>query len=84
VSAAAAAAAAAVPADPIPRALLSVDPTFEFLKGWSPIQGLLHLREALAGRGSPLSPDRFLFESVGQVHLIKWTQEGAASTADLT
>eukprot|EP00775_Hariotina_reticulata_P005491 gene5491-5726_t len=62
--------------DPIPRALLSVDPTFELLKGWSPVQGLLHLREALAGRGSPLSPNRFLFESVGQVHLIKWTQEG--------
>jgi hypothetical protein len=60
----------------VPRALLSVDPTFELLKSWGAVQGLLQLRQLLAGEGSPLSPGRFLFESVGQVHLIKWTPEG--------
>lgn len=62
--------------DPVPRAMLSVDPTFEMLKEWSAVKGLLHLRGLLAGQGSPLSPGRFLFESVGQVQLIKWTPEG--------
>lgn len=67
--------------DPVPRALLSVDPTFELLKGWGAVKGLLQLRELLAGAGSPLSSSRFLFESVGQVHLIKWTPEGAGAAA---
>lgn len=62
--------------DPVPRAMLSVDPTFEMLKEWSAVKGLLQLRGLLAGEGSPLSPGRFLFESVGQVQLIKWTPEG--------
>jgi hypothetical protein len=61
----------------VPRALLSVDPTFELLSSWGAVQGLLQLRQLLAGEGSPaLSPGRFLFESVGQVQLIKWTPEG--------
>jgi hypothetical protein len=62
----------------VPRALLSVDPTFELLSSWGAVQGLLQLRQLLAGEGSPLSPGRFLFESVGQVQLIKWTPEGEA------
>lgn len=61
--------------DPVPRALLSVDPTFELLKRWSGFQGLLQLR-GLLSPGGPVSPDRFLFECVGDVHLIKWTPEG--------
>lgn len=62
--------------DPVPRAMLSVDPTFEMLKEWSAVKGLLQLRGLLAGEGSPLSPGRFLFETVGQVQLIKWSAEG--------
>lgn len=62
--------------DPVPRALLSVDPTFEMLKEWSAVKGLLQLRGLIAGEGSPLSPGRFLYEAVGQVQLIKWTPEG--------
>ncbi|WIA13252.1 hypothetical protein OEZ85_006841 [Tetradesmus obliquus] len=69
--------------DPVPRALLSVDPTFELLSSWGAVQGLLQLRQLLAGQGSPLSPGRFLFESVGQVHLIKWTPEGGSEVVPL-
>ena len=62
--------------DPIPRALLSVDPTFEMIKQWDTAKALLQLRERLVGKGSPLSTDRFLFETVGELYLIKWTPEG--------
>jgi hypothetical protein len=62
--------------DPVPRALLSVDPTFQALKQWSPVRGLLALRGALLGEGSPLSSSRFLFEAVGDVYLIKWEPSG--------
>jgi hypothetical protein len=63
--------------DPVPRALLSADPTFELARRIGAVKGLLALRELLAGAGAALSPGRFLFEAVGQVHLIKWTPEGA-------
>eukprot|EP00879_Flechtneria_rotunda_P013120 GHRR01013703.1.p1 GENE.GHRR01013703.1~~GHRR01013703.1.p1 ORF type:complete len:350 (+),score=101.70 GHRR01013703.1:1725-2774(+) len=69
--------------DPVPRALLSVDPAFQMLKGWSAVKGLLQLRELLAGEGSPLSPTRFLFEAVGQVYLVRWTQEGGSEVVSL-
>jgi hypothetical protein len=62
--------------DPVPRALLSVDPTFEMIKQWDTAKALLQLRERLVGKGSPLSTDRFLFETVGELYLIKWTPEG--------
>lgn len=35
------------------------------------------------GAGSPLSPGRFLFESVGQVHLIKYTPEAGSQVVPL-
>ncbi|KAI8467487.1 MAG: hypothetical protein J3K34DRAFT_460375 [Monoraphidium minutum] len=64
--------------DPIPRALLSVDPTYQMLSGLPVVQSLLELRARLAGHGTALSPQRFLFETVGEVHFIKWTpQDGA-------
>lgn len=53
------------------------------LQGWSAVKGLLQLRELFVGSGSPLSPGRFLFESVGQVHLIKWTPEGGSQVVPL-
>ncbi|GBF94188.1 hypothetical protein Rsub_07175 [Raphidocelis subcapitata] len=62
--------------DPVPRAMLSVDPAFQLLSGLPAFRALLELRAALAGGGrGPLSPGRFLFESVGEVHLIKWSPE---------
>lgn len=56
---------------------------FCLLQGWSAVKGLLQLRELFVGSGSPLSPGRFLFESVGQVHLIKWTPEGGSQVVPL-
>eukprot|EP00878_Enallax_costatus_P013280 GHUV01013883.1.p1 GENE.GHUV01013883.1~~GHUV01013883.1.p1 ORF type:complete len:176 (+),score=75.15 GHUV01013883.1:345-872(+) len=53
------------------------------LKEWSAVKGLLQLRGLIAGEGSPLSPGRFLFESVGQVQLIKWTPEGGSEVVPL-
>jgi hypothetical protein len=63
--------------DPVPRAFLSADPAFQLLSGLPAFRALLELRAALAGGGrGPLSPGRFLFESVGEVHLIKWSPDG--------
>jgi len=63
--------------DPIPRALLSVDPTYQLFAGLPVVQSLLELRAWLAGSsGAPLSPTRFLFETVGEVHFIKWSAQG--------
>ncbi len=58
--------------DPIPRAMLSVDPTFVYLKRFSAVQGLLELRERWLGGQPIFSPKRFLYENVGDVHLIRW------------
>lgn len=61
--------------DPVPRALLSVDPTFAAIKGWTPFKSLLELRERFLGPGVVLSPSRFLYHTVGPVYLIRWSQE---------
>lgn len=64
---------------PLPCPLLTVF----HLQGWSAVKGLLQLRELFVGSGSPLSPGRFLFEAVGQVHLMKWTPEGGSRVVPL-
>ena len=43
--------------DPVPRALLSVDPTFTALKNSRPGAALLQLRHWLLGPGVPLTPE---------------------------
>jgi hypothetical protein len=61
--------------DPIPRALLSVDPTYQLLAGLPGVQSLLELRAWLAAGDSAapmLSPNRFLFETVGEVRALAW------------
>lgn len=50
----------------------------QVLQQWGAVRGLLQLRERLVGAGAPLSPGRFLYEAVGEVHLIKWTPSGEA------
>lgn len=50
----------------------------QVLQQWGAVRGLLQLRERLVGAGAPLSPGRFLYEAVGEVHLIKWTPTGEA------
>ena len=61
--------------DPVPRALLSVDPTFTALKNSRPGAALLQLRHWLLGPGVPLTPDRFLADNVGEVNLLRWAPD---------
>jgi hypothetical protein len=61
--------------DPVPRALLSVDPTFTAFKQTGLGAALLQLRHFFLGPGVPLTPERFLADNVGQVNLIRWTPE---------
>ena len=61
--------------DPVPRALLSIDPTFTALKNSAPGSALLRLRHWLLGPGVPLTPDRFLADNVGEVNLLRWTPD---------
>lgn len=60
--------------DPVPRALLSIDPTFTALKNNRAGSAFLQLRQLFMG-STALTPDRFLADNVGEVHLIKWTAE---------
>lgn len=53
--------------DPIPRAMLSVDPTFALLKQSAPLSFLLETRKRLFGSGASFTPERFLYENVGDV-----------------
>ncbi len=53
--------------DPIPRAMLSVDPTFALLKQSTPLSFLLETRRRLFGSGASFTPERFLYENVGEV-----------------
>lgn len=61
--------------DPVPRALLSIDPTFTALKNSRPGAALLQLRHWLLGPGVPLTPDRFLADNIGEVNLLRWTPD---------
>ena len=61
--------------DPVPRAMLSVDPTFALLRNAAPVSWLLEARRRLLGAGAALTPERFLFENVGGVYLIRWSPE---------
>ena len=61
--------------DPVPRAMLSVDPTFALIKDSRPVSWLLEARRRLLGDGAALTPERFLYENVGEVYLIRWSPE---------
>ena len=60
--------------DPVPRALLSIDPAFTFLKQNRAGAAFLQLRQWLVGP-TALTPERFLADNVGEVHLLKWSAE---------
>ena len=64
--------------DPVPRAMLSVDPSFSMVKQWSGVRELLQLRQWFLGEGvkAPFTPDTFLYDNLGEVHLIKWSLHG--------
>ena len=61
--------------DPVPRAMLSVDPTFAMLKNAAPVSWLLEARRRLLGDGAALTPERFLYENAGEVYLIRWSPD---------
>lgn len=69
--------------DPIPRAALSVDPTFSVVRQWGAVKGLLALREWALGTGVALTPTKFLFDNVGEVHLIRWTPEAGQQVKEI-
>ncbi len=64
--------------DPVPRAMLSVDPSFSMVKQWRGVRELLQLRQWFLGEGvkAPFTPDTFLYDNLGEVHLIKWSLDG--------
>jgi hypothetical protein len=39
----------------------------------APIRALLEMRERWAGPGASLTPNRFLYETVGELHYIRWS-----------
>lgn len=61
--------------DPIPRAMLSIDPTFAFVKQWPAVKSIMQLGRWFTGQQSPapVTPARFMYNNVGEVYLIKWT-----------
>lgn len=61
--------------DPIPRAMLSIDPTFSFFTQWPAVKGILQMRQWFMGQTAApvVNPARFLYNNVGEVYLIKWT-----------
>ena len=61
--------------DPVPRAMVSVDPTLALIRGSAPVAWLLEARRRLLGDGAALTPERFLYENVGEVYLIRWSPE---------
>ena len=69
--------------DPVPRAMLSVDPTFALQKATAPLSWLLEARRRLLGDGAALTPERFLYENVGEVYLIRWSPEAGQNVGAL-
>jgi pimeloyl-ACP methyl ester carboxylesterase len=69
--------------DPIPRAMLAADPAFSALKENNIIKSLLQLRERMAGKGASFTPERFLFQPAGAVHLIKWSADRGQTVREI-
>ncbi|KAG2489820.1 hypothetical protein HYH03_011769 [Edaphochlamys debaryana] len=63
--------------DPVPRAMHSTDPAFAAARGLVPgLSTLLALRGSLLGGGAALSSGRFLYETAGEVLLLRWAEKG--------
>jgi len=70
--------------DPVPRALLSADPTFASLQRNDFFSAALRLNQRLFGGGAPLTPGRFLFEALGVVKLVRWSASGGSEVVPLS
>lgn len=70
--------------DPVPRALLSADPTFASLsQGNGLFSAALQLNRRIFGEGAALTPSRFLFEPLGVVKLVRWSPSGGSEVVPL-
>ena len=59
--------------DPVPRWLLSSDPTFAAAASFPPLAAALAARSWLLGPSAPLTTTRFLFEPAGECYLLSWS-----------
>ena len=62
--------------DPVPRWLLSSDPTFAAAASFPPLAAALAARSWLLGPSAPLTTGRFLFEPAGECYLLSWSPSG--------
>lgn len=55
--------------------MLSIDPTFAFVKQWPAVKNIMQVGRWFTGQQAPLpvTPARFMYNNVGEVYLIKWT-----------
>ena len=60
--------------DPIPRALLSMDPTFAWLRSWGVVGQALKAGSSLLG-WPPLSDAPSLVHNAGNVYLLRWSPD---------
>ena len=60
--------------DPIPRALLSMDPTFDWLRRWGVVGRAVSAGSAWLGLPAP-SPSPALLHNAGSIYLVKWSAD---------
>ena len=69
--------------DPVPRWLLSSDPTFAAAASFPPLAAALAASSWLFGPSAPLSTGRFLFEPAGECYLLSWSPSAGHSVVPL-
>ena len=69
--------------DPVPRWLLSSDPTFAAAARFPPLAAALAARSWLFGPSAPLTTGRFLFEPAGECYLLSWSPSGGHGVVPL-
>lgn len=69
--------------DPVPRWLLSSDPSFAVAASFPPLAAALAARAWLFGPSAPLSTGRFLFEPAGECYLVSWSPRSGHSVVPL-
>ncbi|KAG2435917.1 hypothetical protein HXX76_007112 [Chlamydomonas incerta] len=71
--------------DPIPRAMLTADPYLTAARKAVPgLSALLALRGAVLGEGSALSSGRFLYETLGETLLLRWSSKGGCEVVPVS
>ncbi|KAG2433103.1 hypothetical protein HYH02_012806 [Chlamydomonas schloesseri] len=71
--------------DPIPRAMLTADPYLTAARKAVPgLSALLALRGAVLGEGAALSSGRFLYETLGETMLLRWSSKGGCEVVPVS